>query len=171
MERLKFLVLILAIIPLSLFLYYYFFIFTTEKPFEGFPKLPNGMVNWEIDLTDPEGKAVDGDFTTATNEGLSKLGELSIVEYQWPKPTFIKKVKFKIGVREKEAGTSTRIAIRLIPDGPVEIFESNQTTEQIWEGTIPVNGVYSSVRIDVNADDIRPTSQSYLKIYEIQVFV
>jgi hypothetical protein len=59
----------------------------------------------------------------------------------------------------------------LIPNRPVESFESNQITEQIWEGAIMVNGVYGNVRIDVNADDIRPTSQSYLKIYEIQIFV
>jgi len=168
MERLKFLVLILTVIPLSLFLYYFFIM---ERPLEGFPRLPTRIENWEINLTDPEGKGTDGDFNTATNEGLSKLGEVSFVEYQWPEVTFIKKVKYKIGVREKEANTSTRIAIRVIPDGVTESFESNQTTEQIWEGTIAVNGVYSSVRVDVNTDDIRPTSQSYLKIYEIQVFV
>jgi hypothetical protein len=39
------------------------------------------MENWEINLTDLEGKGRDDDFNTATNEGLSKLGELSFLEY------------------------------------------------------------------------------------------
>jgi hypothetical protein len=140
--------------------------FANVRWFKGI-NLLKGVIPEFIDIEpipeDPE-KAIDGNIDTYMSECSNvsdKTGRLGWVI----SPRYIKKIKFKIGVRNQDPDKSIKVVVDIIDKGPIKTIISTSTTEQIFIEEIPVNFISPGVFIWLSPDE--PHDKVWIKVYEI----
>jgi hypothetical protein len=133
-----------------------------DKDISGFENIEPEPTN-TLNATDENADT----FMSEVSNVVGSVGDLMWEHYWGISPPFIAKLKYKVGLRNAEAGKSIDVDFDLTGIGPQKVITSTQTTEQIFEEEVPINQHADGVHIHLATNS--PNDKVYIKVYEIQL--